>query len=133
MHEIDNIRKQLEYLRAEEAALTGAASNQIRGGACAGPAQSNQASEGYAGHGLKQAEAPRSSGITLENVEDAFVYHPWDHHQVEVGNIVREALVAAVKAILRVVPQGPDRSAAIRKLREARMDCNSAITHYGRY
>lgn len=72
-------------------------------------------------------------GLTLENVEDAFRYHAWHPGQAELGNVVREALVAAAKAILRVVPTGPDRDAALRKLREARMDANSAITHNGRF
>lgn len=39
----------------------------------------------------------------------------------------------AVKTIVGCVPPSPDRSAAIRKIREARMDCNSAITHGGKY
>jgi hypothetical protein len=43
------------------------------------------------------------------------------------------ALVLAALAIVRHVPPSPDRSAALRKIREARMDCNSAITHRGKY
>ena len=42
-------------------------------------------------------------------------------------------LVEAVKVMVACVPAGPDRTVAIRKLREARMDANSAITHGGRY
>jgi hypothetical protein len=34
--------------------------------------------------------------------------------------------------IIETVPPSPDRSVAIRKLREARMDCNSAITFDGK-
>lgn len=74
-----------------------------------------------------------NEGLTLENVENAFRYHPWNAYQVQCGDQVRDALVAAAKAILRNVPPGPDRSAALRKLREARMDANSAITHGGRF
>jgi hypothetical protein len=72
-------------------------------------------------------------GITLENVEEAFLYQPWGPRQTQAGTIVREALVQAAKAILRHVPEGPDRSVALRKLREVRMDCNSAITFDGRF
>jgi len=75
----------------------------------------------------------RPEPLTLANVEDAFQYHPWSLHQEEAGDQVREALVMAAKVILRVVPPGPDRSVALRKLREARMDSNSAITHGGRF
>ena len=75
----------------------------------------------------------RPEPLALANVEDAFQYHPWSLHQKEAGDQVREALVMAAKVILRVVPPGPDRSVALRKLREARMDSNSAITHGGRF
>jgi hypothetical protein len=69
----------------------------------------------------------------LEDVDDAFQYHPWTPEQIESGNKVRKALAEAVKTILREVPPSPDRSVAIRKIREARMDANSAITHNGKY
>lgn len=78
-------------------------------------------------------QAPPSPGLTEDNVEDAFRYHPWDANQSQQGLMVVEALVAAAKAILRHVPPSADRSAALRKLREARMDANSAITHRGRF
>jgi hypothetical protein len=52
---------------------------------------------------------------------------------VEAGKQVRAALATAVKVIVSVVPPGPDRRTAIRKIREARMDANSAITHGGKY
>lgn len=67
------------------------------------------------------------------SIEDAFDYHPWDQEKVQQGREVREALASAVKAIVRNVPPCPDRETAIRKLREARMDANSAITHSGKY
>lgn len=86
-----------------------------------------------ASDGANSGSSLSSSEVTLDNVEGCFEYHQWAPTQVEAGNIVREALVAAVKAILRVVPRGPDRTVAIRKLREARMDVNSAITHHGRF
>lgn len=66
-------------------------------------------------------------------IEDAFEYHKWTEAQVADGAEVREALTVAVKIIVKYVPPSPDRSAAIRKIREARMDCNSAITHNGKY
>jgi hypothetical protein len=68
-----------------------------------------------------------------EMVTDMFEYHPWNDNQQERGTHVREALKAAVLVLIHNVPPCPDRSAAIRKLREARMDANSAITHGGNY
>lgn len=66
-------------------------------------------------------------------IEDAFEYHPWNDDQKVRGGLVRKALADAVKVIVANVPPGPDRTVAIRKLREARMDANSALTHGGKY
>lgn len=66
-------------------------------------------------------------------VEKMFLYHPWDAAKTAKGDQVRKVLAYAVTVILEQVPPCPDRSSAIRKIREARMDCNSAITHDGKY
>jgi hypothetical protein len=65
-------------------------------------------------------------------IEQAFDYQPWNEAQVRAGQRIRNALADAVKVIVANAPPSPDRSAAIRKCREARMDANSAITHAGR-
>jgi hypothetical protein len=78
----------------------------------------------------------RAPVVTLEveaAVNDAFEYHRWSPEMIEAGKRVRAALVLAVLQIIRDVPPGPDRTVAIRKIREARMDANSAITHGGKY
>lgn len=78
----------------------------------------------------------RSGHLTPEveaSIRDAFECHPWNEAQQEQGKEVREALINAIRVIVEQVPPSPDRSAAIRKIREARMDCNSAITHRGKY
>lgn len=69
----------------------------------------------------------------LESAGDCFTYHPWNHEQVERGNEVRVALQHAYEVVIANCPASPDRSAALRKIREARMDANSAITHEGKY
>jgi hypothetical protein len=66
-------------------------------------------------------------------IDDAFDYHKWTDEQVAAGSKIRKALADAVKAIIAGAPPSPDRSAAIRKCRDARMDANSAITHGGKY
>jgi hypothetical protein len=71
--------------------------------------------------------------LTVHNVHDCFEYHPWDEEQTQAGIRVRGALEAAAIAIIESVPDCPDRSVALRKIREARMDANSAITHHGRF
>jgi len=86
--------------------------------------------------GMPPADFTRAPAVTIAvkaSIHDAFEYHRWDAEQEARGNKVRAALQAACEVIVENVPPSPDRSAAIRKLREARMDCNSAITHRGRY
>jgi hypothetical protein len=78
----------------------------------------------------------RARGLSTEvaeAIEDAFDYHQWGEMQAAQGAEIRRALANAVKVIVANAPPCPDRSAAIRKLREARMDANSAITHGGKY
>jgi len=78
----------------------------------------------------------RANTLTQEvedSIDDAFLYHPWGETQTKCGTAVRAALADVVKVIVANVPASSDRSAAIRKIREARMDCNSAITHGGKY
>jgi len=82
------------------------------------------------------ADYTRATGLTTEVVEAIdrdFIYHEWNKQQIEAGTNVRLALIAAVRSIIANVPPSPDRTVAIRKIREARMDCNSAITFGGLY
>lgn len=84
----------------------------------------------------KQKDFTRADRLTPDieaQIEDAFEYHKWTDEQVAAGSKIRAALADAVKAIVEGAPPSPDRSAAIRKCREARMDANSAITHAGKY
>lgn len=74
---------------------------------------------------------------TTEGVEDEvanlFKYHPWDTEQTMNGDIVRGSLQHSYIAIVRHVPPCPARTVALRKIVEARMDANAAITHGGKY
>ena len=66
-------------------------------------------------------------------IDDLFTYQEWDAEQIQKGTAVRQSLAAAVKQIVANVPPCPTRTIAIRKIVEARMDCNAAITHSGKY
>lgn len=69
---------------------------------------------------------------TLDEAIATFAYHKPDDEQVERIAAVREAHKAAVCAIWGLVPNGPDRSVAIRKLHESMMTCNKAIVCEGK-
>ena len=77
--------------------------------------------------------ATEATEEVVKSIEDAFEYHSWTPEMIAKGTAVRKALSAAVAVIIANVPPGPDRTVAIRKIREARMDANSAITHGGKY
>ena len=63
---------------------------------------------------------------------DMFTYKIWNQEQAEKGTKVGEALLAAARVLIQEVPPCPDRTVALRKLRECRMDSNSAIS-FGKY
>ncbi len=77
--------------------------------------------------------ADETTPEVLEIITDQYEYKPWNDDQKRRGEQVRQALKAAAATIIANVPPGPDRTVALRKLREARMDCNSSITHSGKY
>jgi hypothetical protein len=77
--------------------------------------------------------ADKLTNEVSDTIDDMFEYHAWNEDQQQRGKIIREVLAGAVKEIVRLVPPSPDRTVAIRKIREARMDVNSAITHGGKY
>jgi hypothetical protein len=78
-------------------------------------------------------KADRFSSEVQEAISDQYNYHRWDEEKIKRGEQVRVSLTQAVMVIIHNVPPCSDRSVALRKLREARMDCNSAITHDGKY
>lgn len=75
----------------------------------------------------------QATSITEEEIKDIMDYHKWTEEQIKSGQAIRESIGIALKIIIDTVPPCPDRSVAIRKLREARMDVNSAITHNGKF
>lgn len=82
---------------------------------------------------MSKVNLNQATSISDEELKDVMDYHKWDEQKIEAGQKVRDSLGAALKVIIETVPPSPDRSTAIRKLREARMDCNSALTHSGSF
>ena len=70
--------------------------------------------------------------MTQQEIEDLFNYHsPTPDHNMKF-TIVRNAVVKAALAIDSVCPPGADRTAAIRKLKEAHMTANASIILEGK-
>ena len=60
-------------------------------------------------------------------LRELFTYHPPTPAQVDLYTQIREAAVLFAIAIAGACPRGPDRTAAIRKVREAVMTANASI------
>lgn len=74
---------------------------------------------------------------SIEDVEDTvkelFLREECSEEQRAKGLEISGVLALACKAIFRLVPPCSDRTAAIRKLREADSDCWNGITFDGRF
>jgi hypothetical protein len=66
-----------------------------------------------------------------EGIDALFQYKEWDESQKLAGAQVRDILADAFKVLIVHVPPCADRTVALRKIREARMDANSAISSFG--
>lgn len=61
------------------------------------------------------------------DLDNLFTHHPPKGDQIERYKLLRDQAKAFAEAIDDNVPDGPDKSAAIRKVREAVMTANAGI------
>lgn len=71
--------------------------------------------------------------LTDEAIHDMCIYHSPSDDMTPGFHAVSQAAEVFIRVIRNHVPDSPDRSTAVRKIREARMDANSAIAHGGKY
>ena len=77
-------------------------------------------------------EREKSMGlVNKDNVREVFTYHQPSPDQVERMEVIRDAAIGLAQAILTHCPDSADKSAALRKVREARMDANACIVLNG--
>ncbi len=69
--------------------------------------------------------------VTGPNLEWIFSYHAPSEDQVDKYDRISEAAKGLARVILESCPACADRSAAIRKVREARMTANASIALHG--
>lgn len=69
--------------------------------------------------------------ITLENLDEAFDYKPWNESQQNIGRLYKDCLKQAARVILENVPRSPLRTRTLNALADVRMLGNAAITHEG--
>lgn len=66
-----------------------------------------------------------------ESVRRIFTYQEWTPEQIQAGQVVRDALASAYKALINNVPSGPTRTRAMNALIDSRLLANAAITFPG--
>lgn len=72
-------------------------------------------------------------GLSDEDVADLdnwFTYHPPTPEQVPVFEALRDAGHQFAETIMALVPPSPDRTVAVRKVREAVMTANASLACY---
>jgi hypothetical protein len=69
--------------------------------------------------------------MNQSEIKDLFEYHAPDASMVTNMNLIRAAIVNAAVVIDENCPPGADRTAAIRKLKEAAMTANASIVLRG--
>lgn len=68
-----------------------------------------------------------------EEIIDIFSSHPPTQGQAEIYQAINEACIECVKTIAPLLPDGPGKMAAIRKLADARMACRAAVALAGKF
>jgi len=70
---------------------------------------------------------PTTPAMNPDVIENLFTYHPPTMEQTAAYLEIRNAAKDLARVIDRVCPAGPDRTTAIRKIREAVMTANASI------
>ena len=78
--------------------------------------------------GYRTALDSEANEAALKNF---FTYHPPTDEDIQHYSAVNDAALALARVIITHCPPSPDRSTAIRKVREARMDANASIACLG--
>jgi len=84
---------------------------------------------------------PRSTGdgsgpyrtFDEKEITEIFSYHLPTQEQAQIYQKVNDTFVEAVNLIAPLLPDGPGKNAAIRKLADARMACNAAVALDGKF
>ena len=79
-----------------------------------------------------QPETAKVGAQTADQIENWFTYHPPDDEQVIKYGEIRRLAKDLAACIMAMCPPSADRTAAIRKVREAVMTANAAIACGGK-
>lgn len=80
----------------------------------------------------KETNAPYRD-FTPEEIHEVFSYHQPSEKQAAIYNEINRAFQSCATVVAGLMPSGPGRTAAIRKLADARMACNAAVALDGKF
>lgn len=69
--------------------------------------------------------------VSLENVDEVVRYHAPDQGQINAHEVLAQSAENFIRAILEMCPPCADQTAAIRKVREAKMTASASIALKG--
>ncbi len=68
-----------------------------------------------------------------EEIEQIFSYHPPNEKQRETYEQINLAFIKCAEEVAALMPDGPSKTAAIRKMADARMACNASVALEGKF
>jgi hypothetical protein len=71
--------------------------------------------------------------MTQDQLKDIFSSHAPTPEQREIYEQINAAFLACVRTIEPLLPEGPGKTVAIRKLAEARMQANASVALEGKF
>lgn len=71
--------------------------------------------------------------MTEDQLKHIFSYHPPTPDQREIYEKINAAFLECARVVNAVTPEGPGKTAAIRKLSDARMAANASVALEGRF
>lgn len=71
--------------------------------------------------------------MTQNELQDIFTYHAPTIDQVEDYNKINDAYLKCAQIVNSILPEGPGKTVAIRKLSEARMQSNHCLSLGGKF
>lgn len=71
--------------------------------------------------------------FNAEEIAEIFTYHAPTVTQQKIYQQINQAFVRCASEVATLLPDGPGKTVAIRKLADARMACNAAVALEGRF
>jgi hypothetical protein len=68
-----------------------------------------------------------------EKIEFIFTYHAPNKADAETYSKINEAFIELGKKVIPLLPDGPGKTAAVRKLSDSRMACNASVALKGEF